>query len=304
MIPSAIVSFHLNPFTCGVARFNHSLADALGVRVISLAGYLESPSSDPVLLSIKLEELTEAAREELMAVLMKHRPTYDYFLHAVSDSDLERALCVGARRLFAGSSEMAANVSRIRGDALSVFAPGAPVLPQSSAVDCSLLTFGMAHKIRSEEYRRLGAMLQLDTRSFRLEISTALHEGNTFDSSFFTVGKEISDAFSGNVRFLGFLSDSEVSERLRQVDALVAFFPRGVRENNTTVLSAMTHGCPIVTNLDEFSPRWMRHGETVFDVQQLTEFPAYAELRRVGAAGLHVASEFSFDRLARIISQS
>ena len=304
MIPSAIVSFHLNPFTCGVARFNHSLADALGVRVVSLAGYLESPSSDPVLLSIKLEELTEAAREELMAVLMKHRPTYDYFLHAVSDSDLERALCGGARRLFAGSSELAANVSRIRGDALSVFAPGAPVLPQSSAVDCSLLTFGMAHKIRSEEYRRLGAMLQLDTRSFRLEISTALHEGNTFDSSFFTVGKEISDAFSGNVRFLGFLSDSEVSERLRRVDALVAFFPRGVRENNTTVLSAMTHGCPIVTNLDDFSPTWMRHGETVFDVQQLTEFPANAELRRVGTAGLHVASEFSFDRLARIISQS
>jgi len=304
MIPSAIVSFHLNPFTCGVARFNHSLADALGVRVVSLAGYLESPSSDPVLLSIKLEELTEAAREELMAVLMKHRPTYDYFLHAVSDSDLERALCGGARRLFAGSSELAANVSRIRGDALSVFAPGAPVLPRSSAVDCSLLTFGMAHKIRSEEYRRLGAMLQLDTRSFRLEISTALHEGNTFDSSFFTVGKEISDAFSGNVRFLGFLSDSEVSERLRRVDALVAFFPRGVRENNTTVLSAMTHGCPIVTNLDDFSPTWMRHGETVFDVQQLTEFPANAELRRVGTAGLHVASEFSFDRLARIISQS
>lgn len=304
MTPSAIVSFHLNPFTCGVARFNHSLADALGVRVIPLAGYLESPSSDPVLLSIKLEELTNAAREELMAVLMKHRPTYDYFLHAVSDSDLERALCVGARRLFAGSSELAANVSRIRGDTLSVFAPGAPVLPQSPAVDCSLLTFGMAHKIRSEEYRRLGAMLQLDTRSFRLEISTALHEGNTFDSSFFTVGKEISDAFSGNVRFLGFLSDSEVSERLRQVDALVAFFPRGVRENNTTVLSAMTHGCPIVTNLDKFSPTWMRHGETVFDVQQLTEFPTNAELRRVGTAGLHVASEFSFDRLARIISQS
>ena len=304
MIPSAIVSFHLNPFTCGVARFNHSLADALGVRVISLAGYLESPSSDPVLMSIKLEELTEAAKGELMAVLLKHRPTYDYFLHAVSDSDLERALCGGARRLFAGSSELAANVSRIRGDALSVFAPGAPVLPQSSAVDCSLLTFGMAHKIRSEEYRRLGAMLQLDTRSFRLEISTALHEGNTFDSSFFTVGKEISDAFSGNVRFLGFLSDSEVSERLRRVDALVAFFPRGVRENNTTVLSAMTHGCPIVTNLDDFSPTWMRHGETVFDVQQLTEFPANAELRRVGAAGLHVASDFGFDRLARIISQS
>ena len=304
MTPSAIVSFHLNPFTCGVARFNHSLADALGIRVIPLAGYLESPSSDPVLLSIKLEELTEAARGELMAVLLKHRPTYDYFLHAVSDSDVEQELCTSARRLFAGNSELAAYASRIRGDVVRVFAPGAPVLPQQSPVDCSLLTFGMAHKIRSENYRRLGTMLQLDSRSFRLEISTALHEGNTFDASFFTVGKEISDAFSGNVTFVGFLSDSEVSERLRQVDALVAFFPRGVRENNTTVLSAMTHGCPIVTNLDEFSPTWMRHGKTVFDVQQLTEFPANAELRRVGTAGLHVASEFSFDRLARIICQS
>jgi glycosyltransferase involved in cell wall biosynthesis len=159
----------------------------------------------------------------------------------------------------------------------------------------------MAHKIRIDGYRRLAAILQRDNRSFRLEISTALHEGGAFDESFFVVGEEISDVFGGRVRFLGFLADAEVSERLRDVDALVAFFPNGVRENNTTVLSAMTHGCAVITNLDPDSPPWMMHDHTVFDVNQLTYFPDKVSLRRVGDAAALIASAYNFERLAQIL---
>jgi hypothetical protein len=300
---TAVVTFHTNPYTCGVARFNHSLATALGVPLVPLESYLNSGDTSRVLLSIKLEEITADVLVRLGSVLEQRTLNYDLFLHAADGSELEQALFVGASRVFAASAEIAEQVRPSRPDVSSVFAPGAPVLPRQQPVDCTLLTFGMAHKIRSDGYRRLAALMEGDSRSFRLEISTALHEGGSFDASFFTIGEEISAAFSGNVRFLGFLADAEVSERLREVDALVAFFPRGARENNTTVLSAMTHGCPVITNLDQSSPAWMMHGVTVYDIGKLTHFPDKSELQQVGDTGMRAAREFSFDVLARIVSQ-
>lgn len=297
----ALITYHTNQFTCGVARFNHSLSEVLGCPLVSLIQFLDAPSSSKVLLSIKLEEIDDASQMLLAQTLRTRHPTFDLFLHGLIESSLERQLCQEAGRVFAASAEISSQLMSIRPDVISVFAPGASALPRVEAVNIELLTFGMAHKIRSDGYQRLANLLKGEVRTFRLDITTALHEGGSFDESFFTVGKEISAAFAGNVRFLGFLADAEVSERLRTVDALVAFFPRGVRENNTTVLSAMTHGCPVITNLDDFSPQWMVHAETVFDVSTLTRFPSKAELRRVGEAGGRVASMFSFERLARII---
>jgi hypothetical protein len=237
----------------------------------------------------------------LAAKLKESAPPYLLFLHGTNESDLEAELCKAAIRVFAASAEIATKVRAVRSDVVAVFAPGAPVLPRQTSVDCTLLTFGMAHKIRSDGYRRLAALMKGDSRTFCLEISTALHEGGTFDENFFVVGEEISVAFAGNVRFLGFLADAEVSHRLREVDALVAFFPRGARENNTTVLSAMAHGCAVITNLDAESPSWMVHEKTVFDVNKLTSLPEKSQLREVGEAGARSASKFSFMSLAELL---
>ena len=301
---SAVVSFHTNPFTCGVARFNQSLARAMNVNFISLNKYLDQHISETVLLSLKLEEVGVDTLRRLNDFVSAHLGNFALLLHGTDGSDLEASLCGRATQVFAASAEIARGVAGHRADVISVFAPGASVQPRQAAVDCTLLTFGMAHKIRSDGYRRLAAILQGDNRTFRLEISTALHEGGTFDESFFVVGEEISHAFVGNVRFLGFLADAEVSDRLRDVDALVAFFPRGARENNTTVLSAMSHGCAVITNLDSESPGWMMHDRTVFDVNQLTSFPDQASLHRVGGAAAIVASSYSFERLAEILQSS
>lgn len=301
---SAVVSFHTNPYTCGVARFNRSLAQAMNVKVVSLDTYLDAPLDECVLLSLKLEELSAESVRRLANFASTHEGHFALLLHGSDGSDLEAALCARATHVFAANAEIARTVSKQRSDVISVFAPGASVLPRHVEVDCTLLTFGMAHKIRSDGYRRLAGVMQGDKRTFRLEISTALHEGGTFDESFFTVGEEISHAFGGNVRFLGFLADAEVSERLREVDALVAFFPRGVRENNTTVLSAMSHGCAVITNLDADSPPWMVHDRTVFDVNQLTSFPDATSLRRVGDAAAVAAGSYNFERLANILQSS
>jgi glycosyltransferase involved in cell wall biosynthesis len=160
----------------------------------------------------------------------------------------------------------------------------------------------MAHKIRSEGYRKLGAILKLDTRTFQLEISTALHDGTSFSEDFFSVGSEIGEVFDGNVSFLGFLADDEVSRRMTEADALVAFFPSGVRENNTTVLSAMAHSCAVITNLDEYSPPWMKHGESVFDVNQLAEFPSSAELSAVRIGAKKAVGPYTFEQLSKLLS--
>lgn len=298
-----IVSYHTNPYTCGVARFNQSLARVMELNLVTLDEYLGQKTESPVLLSIKLEEIDAATLERIHTQLAVGIGTFALLLHGTDGSVLEAKLCSAAAKVFAASAEIADKIQPIRADVIAVFAPGAPVLPRQSPVDCTLLTFGMAHKIRSSGYQKLASLMEGDTRSFRLEISTALHEGGTFDENFFVVGEEISQSFAGNVRFLGFLADAEVSERLRAVDALVAFFPRGARENNTTVLSAMTHGCPVITNLDSASPPWMVHGKTVFDVNELTKFPEIAVLRQVGQAGMQAASAFSFEQLAHLIRQ-
>jgi hypothetical protein len=299
---AAVVSYHTNPYTCGVARFNHGLARALGVPLLQLDEFLVATSPKKVLLSLKTEEMDTTSLDLLRAAIQVGRITFDLFLHASDGSSREHEFCMSATRVFAASAEIASKISAIRSDVVACFAPGAPVLPRQASVDCTLLTFGMAHKIRSEGYRRLATLLEGDPRTFCLEISTALHEGGSFDASFFTINAEISAAFAGNVRFLGFLADAEVSRRLREVDALVAFFPRGVRENNTTVLSAMTHGCPVITNLDAHSPQWMVHGSTLFDVSCMPSFPEKSDLRAVGDAGMRAAERLNFEHLTEILA--
>ena len=43
MKPTAIVTFHTNPYTCGVARFNVSLAQSLEVPLLTLEDFLKNP---------------------------------------------------------------------------------------------------------------------------------------------------------------------------------------------------------------------------------------------------------------------
>jgi hypothetical protein len=161
----------------------------------------------------------------------------------------------------------------------------------------------MAHKISATGYRKLAKILAASNRSFQLEVSSALHEGTSFDANFFTVADEISQSFGGNVVFLGFLADQEVSRRLQETTALVAFFPNGVRENNTTVMSAMAHGCAVISNLDSLSPSWMKHGHNIFDINKLENFPDAAQIASVRKNAQLAVAEFGFDRLALLIQK-
>ena len=301
-IYECVGSFHTNPYTCGVARFNGALASALKSKVMPLS-LAASLGPGKILLSIKLQEIDDAGKSHLETILSKSGLAFDIFLHATEGSDLEIRLLQRAQRVFAASAEIGSEIKSRRPDVVSLFAPGAPVTAVSKQTEINLLTFGMAHKISADGYRRLGKLLGAANRSFQLEVSSALHEGTSFDESFFLVGAEISQAFGGNIVFLGFLADQEVSRRLQESTALVAFFPKGVRENNTTVMSAMAHGCAVISNLDSASPSWMKHGHNIFDINQLENFPEAIIIKQVGKNAQTAVAEFSFDRLAKFIQR-
>ena len=299
---SCVASFHTNPFTCGVARFNVSLAKSLKTEVLSLStAHTSGPGR--VLLSIKLQEIDEPGKAVLRSMLADADFKFDIFLHACEFSSLEDELLKKAGSVFAASSEIGKELQGKRPDVVSLFAPGAAVTANIKESQINLLTFGMAHKISAAGYRRLGKVLSEGSQSFSLEVSSALHEGTSFDENFFLVGSEISEVFGGNVVFLGFLADDEVSRRLLTTTALVAFFPKGVRENNTSVMSAMAHGCAVISNLDPASPTWMQHGKTIFDINQLTEFPDLSQLKQVGQNAQQAVAAFSFVELANLLQK-
>jgi hypothetical protein len=255
------------------------------------------------LLSLKFDEIPIEVSERLLEDINQESAVFDLFLHGINRSDIETKFIAKASRVIVASREYAELISEQRKDVIALFAPGAGMSGLRSTFDITLLTFGMAHKIRSEGYRKLGAILKPDSRTFQLEISTALHDGTSFSEDFFSVGYEIGEVFDGNVSFLGFLADDEVSRRMSEADALVAFFPSGVRENNTTVLSAMAHGCAVITNLDGYSPPWMEHGESVFDVNQLVNFPSDAELSTVRLGAKKAVSPYNFEQLSKLLSK-
>jgi hypothetical protein len=299
---SCVVSFHTNPYTCGVARFNRALADEMQIPLLSIDAFATAPLAN-ALVSVKFDEMSPEATVLLGSTLLEGANPFLLLLHDVHKTPEEVAFCHRAVKVFAANAELCAKLQDVRPDALAAFAPGAAEQKKSGTFDLTLITFGMAHKIRSDRYKKLGQLLRGDARSAQLEISTALHEGTSFSEEFFSVNTEISEAFEGNVSFLGFLADGEVSRRIVAADALVAFFPKGARENNTTVLSAMAHGCCVITNLDEGSPSWMKHNESVLDIDQLKVFPSAEELRRVGTEARVAVSPYSFKHLAALLNQ-
>jgi len=277
------------------------LARTLGVGVISISESMGQSLGFP-LLSIKFEEIPDDVANEFVDDVLLSGREFDLFLHGTQESDPSRRLLAHARKVFVGSVDHADSIRPVRSDIVALFAPGAPFTGDQKPFDLKLLTFGMAHKIRADGYRKLGEILSTDGRSYQLEISTALHEGTSFSDDFFSVTTEISDVFKGNVSFLGFLADGEVSRRLRAADALIAFFPAGVRENNTTVLSAMAHGCAVITNTDRYTPLWMKHGESIFDIDRLTRFPSADELVEVRRGASKAVEPYTFERFAEMLT--
>ena len=286
-----IAGYHLNPWTCGIAKFNAILAKYLTVPVVGIRDVELGRYQQP-LLSIKLSEFSHEDALELDTWAAAHAGVFELFLHAFEGTDVEQRLVKSAARVYCGNRELSAVLRPSRPDIQELFCPGTMLSPQRfQPTELSVFTFGMAHKIRVPLYRRLRDLLDATGKSYSVYVSTALHENTSFDGSFVVRFEELQALFNGQVYFLGYLSDTAVFNQLIDCTYLAAFFERGVRANNTTVNAAMECGCAVITNLDEHSPAGLEHLKNVIDINCCERLPDMETTERIGRAARQIALE-------------
>lgn len=271
-----VVTYHQNPLTCGVAKFNHIMAARLGLPLLgifdpALAGY-KAP-----LLSIKCSEFADQDLSRLHGLVQRMEPDVSpyLFLHGFENTLTEFELVSRAAKIYCGNREI---YERLKDYAEAAGALWSPSTLRTSAVaadvgEISIFSFGMAHKLQAQHYFSLRDLLDASGKDYTIFLSAALHDGTSFEDAFSISFDQLRTVFDDNIRFLGFLSDDAVVEYMRRAMFFTAFFQRGVRENNSSVIAAMEQGCVVITNLDENSPNFCTHGRTLLDIQQLSELP-------------------------------
>jgi hypothetical protein len=229
--------------TCGVAKFNAELAKRLGVRVVPLMdATLDERGAFP-LLSIKYSEIQPSLQAVNIACGFPiHSPSYGVFWH---DAGTE-LITTKARNVFFADPSLGSP---------GLFCPSL-ITPRPRAV--RLFSFGMAHKLQTDKYKRVRELIDASLMTYQLRVSVGLHEGTSLDGAerHFDALRAIMGA--DNVTILGILSDEAVSEELSNAEYVLAFFEKGLRANNTTVHAAHLAGCSIITNHDADTPKNLR----------------------------------------------
>jgi hypothetical protein len=293
-----IAGYHLNPWTCGIAKFNMILGRHLSLPVVGI-GSPELAGYTMPLLSVKMSEFTPDDARKLDGWMAEHAGRFELFLHAFDQTPVEMRLLAAAARVYCGNQELARLLSPLRPDIVELFCPGTLLNPQRfHESELSVFTFGMAHKIRVPFYSRLRDLLDATGRSYSVYVSTALHENTSFDDSFVVRFEELQAIFTGQIYFMGYLSDTAVFNQLIDSTFLAAFFEKGLRANNTSVNAAMECGCAVITNLDEDSPRGLAHMKNVIDINRCDRLPGFDEAAAIGRAAREIAhAEYGWDQL-------
>lgn len=297
----AVVTHHRDGFRSGVARFNEVLAEELGVPLRGL-DELASAGAKP-LLSFKVSELDRHSAAALDAWVEEQDGSYELFLHEFSDTGLERRLIERAGRVHCGNAEIEAAARELARESDTVWTPGLILDDRTfPAVELSVFSFGMAHKLRLDMFRRLRQLLDATGRSYAVYVSAANHETASLRDSA-SVFDELHEIFPDELYFLGNLSDVAVYNYLRETTFYAAFFPSGVRANNTSVASALERGAVVITNLDEHSPPEYRHLENVIDIERTENLPTDpSELAAISAAATETAGRRSWAMLVEHLS--
>lgn len=288
----AVVTHHRDGFRSGVARFNELLAARLGVPVL---GIDDEGAWDDTLLSFKASELSDEEREAVGARL--DRWEGEVYLHEYSGAGVERAMLARARRVHCGNLEIYGHVRELA-DAVAVWTPGLLTDRREYAdgADLSVFSFGMAHKIRAAEFARLKTLLDASGKSYAVYVSAANHETSSLEDAH-AVFDEMRAIFP-ELYFLGNLSDVAISNELRRATYFAAFFPGGVRANNTTVAAAMETGAVVITNLDGHSPAEYVHMDNVIDIEKCAELPTAPDvLAGIRARAAETAAGRGWDAL-------
>lgn len=242
----AVLSYHLNPLTCGVAKFNQQLARRLNVPLESLTA-LSAKSYTYPLLSIKPSEINPA-----WLYAWAHVPPYVLFLHDWTDQ--AAMLIRAARHVVAANAVIAGLVRAVRPDAVTTAFCPATVEGNAHRGAYRVLTFGMAHKLVLPHFERLKWQLDFEHPDYTISLSTAVHEGSPWDTGLQESTAAMRAIFGDKLRVLGFLADDALAKELQGCDAVAAYFTPALRANNTSAWAALEAGKKLYTNTDEHSP--------------------------------------------------
>jgi hypothetical protein len=100
-----IAGYHLNPWTCGIAKFNAILARRLDLPVVRI-GSEELTSYRCPLLSLKMSEFAAEDALALDTWIERHAGKYELFLHAFDNTALEKRMLASAARVACGNREL------------------------------------------------------------------------------------------------------------------------------------------------------------------------------------------------------
>jgi hypothetical protein len=237
----AVLSYHADPISCGVTKFSQQLAKRLDVEWVCSADQQAAYRKASGLLSLKTSEVDGK---------VFHAPLiYDLFLHDFAVGEP----VTSARRVFAASAAIADEIRPYRKDVITAWCPS--LVEAHPREPITVLSFGMAHKLRTDLYETLKEKLDDTGEPYVVYVSAALHDGTTFHdaaASFETLRR----LFGPHFVFLGTLSDEAMVDRLRTCTYVAAFFEHGLRENNTSVNAALEAGATVITNWDVHTPRF------------------------------------------------
>jgi hypothetical protein len=227
----AVLSYHLNPLTCGVAKFNHELARRLGVPCGRFtADFLRSVKRP--LLSLKASELTAHCWFEPP----DHWESFDLLLH-----DRGQMLFADKAPTRVFYADEVGCPATLNGNA--------------SRGKYRVLVFGMSHKLLLPHFKKLKEELDREHPDYTVELSTAVHEGSPWDDALTQSTEAMRAIFGDKLRVLGFLGDDALAKELQDVDAVAMFYQPALRANNTSYWAAVEAGKTIYTNRDELSPK-------------------------------------------------
>jgi hypothetical protein len=257
----AVLSFHINAYTCGVAKWSIRLARELGVPFHDLR-YL--PHYQRPMVSLKLSEVRHMLWPGHGVNVAQ---PYELFLHDVPDftNEGDRCWIQLAERIYAANTVIARAVREsMRTDVIEAWCPSTIETPPKRA-DLTILTFGMAHKLVSPHYRKLKALLDAHGEPYTVLLSTGVHEGSPWDEALEAATASLGAIFGDRLEVLGYLSDAALDREIRRATFCAAFYTPAFRANNTSGWAVVERGTPLITNLDEDSPR-----VHCYDIDKLT----------------------------------
>ena len=273
----AVLSYHADPISCGVTRFSQQLAKRLEVPWGTLD---DTQKYRRPLLSLKASEIPAG-----FAIQIYSR--FDLFLHDVC----RPGLVAMGDRVFAASAELANHYRQQCPHVISAWCPS--LVEAQPREPITVLSFGMAHKIRTDLYETLKAKLDDTGENYVVYISAALHDGTTFADAAHSF-EALRRLFGPRFVFLGTLSDEAMVDRLRTCTYVAAFFEKGLRENNTSVMAALEAGAMVVTNWDAYTPAMLKKMTYSIGHEYLPRTPQQVLCRM----------EYGWDKLVELIKHA